>query len=97
MPLLDLQEELREKAGTPKIAFTPPAPIAELEAKIHEVADAGLREAFSIKDKMPRREARKASSGSIAGPAGRGAASGMRAASCSRMRRLCSISSMRTR
>ena len=60
MPLLDLQEELREKAGTPKIAFTPPAPIAELEAKVHEVAEAGLREAFSIKDKMPRREARKA-------------------------------------
>jgi len=60
MPLLDLQDELREKAGKPKIAFTPPAPIAELEAKVHEVAEAGLREAFTIKDKMPRREARKA-------------------------------------
>jgi len=60
MPLLDLQETLREKAGKPKIAFVPPAPIAELEAKVHEVAEAGLKAAFAIKDKMPRREARKA-------------------------------------
>ncbi|MFU2208682.1 polyribonucleotide nucleotidyltransferase [Solidesulfovibrio sp. C21] len=60
LPLIDLQEELREKAGKPKIAFVPPAPIAELEKLVHETAEAGLREAFSIKDKMPRREARKA-------------------------------------
>jgi polyribonucleotide nucleotidyltransferase len=60
LPLLDLQEEMREKAGKPKIAFTPPAPIEELEAKVREVAEAGLKEAFTIKDKMPRREARRA-------------------------------------
>ncbi|MGE4538545.1 MAG: polyribonucleotide nucleotidyltransferase [Desulfovibrio sp.] len=60
LPLIDLQEELREKAGKPKIAFVPPAPIAELEKLVHETAEAGLKEAFSIKDKMPRREARKA-------------------------------------
>jgi polyribonucleotide nucleotidyltransferase len=60
LPLLDLQDELQKKAGNPKIAFTPPAPIVELEAKVHEVAEAGLKEAFSIKDKMPRREARRA-------------------------------------
>ncbi|UJX39627.1 polyribonucleotide nucleotidyltransferase [Desulfovibrio sp. JY] len=60
LPLIDLQEELREKAGKPKIAFVPPAPIAELEKLVHETAEAGLREAFSIKDKMPRRDARKA-------------------------------------
>jgi len=60
LPLIDLQEELREKAGKPKIAFVPPAPIAELEKLVHETAEAGLKEAFSIKDKMPRRDARKA-------------------------------------
>jgi len=60
MPLLDLQEEMRAKAGKPKIAFTPPAPIPDLEAKVREVAEAKLREAFSIKDKLPRREARRA-------------------------------------
>ncbi len=58
-PLIDLQEQLREKAGKPKIAFTPPAPIAELETLVHEKAEAGLKEAFAIKDKMPRREARR--------------------------------------
>jgi polyribonucleotide nucleotidyltransferase len=60
MPLLDLQDEMREKAGKAKIAFTPPAPIEELEAKVHAVAEAGLKEAFTLKDKMPRREARRA-------------------------------------
>jgi polyribonucleotide nucleotidyltransferase len=60
LPLLDMQEELREKAGKPKIAFVPPAPIEALEKLVHEKAEAGLKEAFSIKDKMPRREARKA-------------------------------------
>ncbi len=60
LPLIDLQEELREKAGKPKIAFVPPAPIAELEKLVHEKAEAGLKAAFAIKDKMPRREARKA-------------------------------------
>ena len=51
---------MREKAGKEKIAFTPPAPIEELEAKVREVAEAGLKAAFAIKDKMPRREARRA-------------------------------------
>jgi len=60
LPLLDLQEEMRAKTGKPKIPFTPPAPIPELEAKVHEVAEAKLREAFAIKDKLPRREARQA-------------------------------------
>ena len=59
-PLLALQEQMREKAGKEKIAFTPPAPIEELEAKVREVAEAGLKAAFAIKDKMPRREARRA-------------------------------------
>lgn len=60
LPLLDLQDSLREQAGKPKLPFTPPAPIAELEAKVREVAEAKLREAFAIKDKLPRREARHA-------------------------------------
>ena len=60
LPLLDMQEQLREKAGKPKIAFVPPASIEALEKLVHETAEAGLKEAFSIKDKMPRREARKA-------------------------------------
>lgn len=59
-PLLDLQEEMREKAGKPKIAFTPPAPNEELEAVVRQAAEAGLKEAFTIKDKMPRRDARRA-------------------------------------
>ena len=60
LPLLDLQEQLREKAGKPKIAFTPPAPIVELEALVAATAEAGLKEAFTIQEKMARREARKA-------------------------------------
>jgi polyribonucleotide nucleotidyltransferase len=60
MPLLDLQEQLREKAGKPKIAFTPPAPIVELEALVAATAEAGLKQAFTIQEKMARREARKA-------------------------------------
>jgi len=59
-PLLDLQEQLREKAGKEKIAFNPPAVIPELEAKVHAVAEEGLKAAFAIKDKLPRREARRA-------------------------------------
>jgi polyribonucleotide nucleotidyltransferase len=60
LPLLDLQEQLREKAGKPKIAFTPPAPIVELEALVAATAEAGLKQAFTIQEKMARREARKA-------------------------------------
>ncbi|QAZ66872.1 polyribonucleotide nucleotidyltransferase [Solidesulfovibrio carbinolicus] len=60
MPLLDLQEQLREKAGKAKIAFTPPAPLVELEAVVREAGEAKLKEAFTIKEKMARRDARRA-------------------------------------
>ncbi|MYL84829.1 polyribonucleotide nucleotidyltransferase [Desulfovibrio aerotolerans] len=59
LPLLDLQEELREKAGKAKIAFTPPAPLAELEAVVREAGEAKLKEAFTNKEKMARRDARR--------------------------------------
>jgi polyribonucleotide nucleotidyltransferase len=60
LPLIDLQEQMREKAGKPKIAFTPPAPLAELEAVVREAGEAKLKEAFTIKEKMARRDARRA-------------------------------------
>ena len=60
LEVLFTEEQLREKAGKEKIAFNPPAVIPELEAKVHAVAEEGLKAAFAIKDKLPRREARRA-------------------------------------
>ncbi|MFP5259760.1 MAG: polyribonucleotide nucleotidyltransferase [Acidobacteriota bacterium] len=60
LPLLDLQEEMRGKAGKPKLAFTPPVTPEDLEAVVREAGEAKLKEAFTIKEKMARRDARRA-------------------------------------
>jgi polyribonucleotide nucleotidyltransferase len=59
-PLLDMQDELREKAGKPKTVFTPPQENLEIKALVQKTVENELRGALCIKDKMPRREARKA-------------------------------------
>jgi len=60
LPLLDLQEEMREKAGKPKSVFTPPVENPELKAVVEAAVAADIRGALCIVDKMPRRDARKA-------------------------------------
>ncbi|GFK92724.1 Polyribonucleotide nucleotidyltransferase [Fundidesulfovibrio magnetotacticus] len=60
IPLIDMQEELREKAGKAKMAFTPPVENEALKAVVAQAAQGGLEAALSIIDKMERRAARKA-------------------------------------
>lgn len=59
-PLFDLQDELREKAGKPKSAFTPPVENAELKVLVQATVEADIKGALCIVEKMPRRDARKA-------------------------------------
>ncbi len=58
-PLLDTQEELREKAGIPVMEFTPPEEDPELVGKVTELAEADLGQALSVVDKMERKAAKK--------------------------------------
>ena len=60
MPLFELQDELREKAGKPKSAFTPPVENVELKAVVQSAVEADIRGALCLVEKMPRRDARKA-------------------------------------
>lgn len=59
-PLLDLQEELREKVGAPKLEFTPPAEKTELMNAVRELGKAKLDAALSVTAKMERKSARSA-------------------------------------
>ena len=54
VPLLDLQEELREKAGRPKRDFAVPEVDASLVERVRELAVPGLQSAYSEKEKLPR-------------------------------------------
>jgi len=58
-PLIELQEELREKAGKPKTAFTPPVENETLKAVVEKAVANDIEPALLIKEKMARREARK--------------------------------------
>ncbi len=58
-PLLDAQEELREKTGKPKMEFTPPEPDKELESIVAELCTEDMAAALSVKDKMERKLAKK--------------------------------------
>ena len=61
LPMVKAQEELREKAGRPKMAFTPHEDDPALVAKVEELASAaGIEEALRIPDKMARKDARSA-------------------------------------
>ena len=59
-PLLDLQEELREKLGAPKMEFTPPAEKTEILNPVRELGKAKLDAALSIPAKLERKKARSA-------------------------------------
>ncbi len=58
IPLLDAQEELREKAGTPKMEFVAPVEDTELVAKVRDIALADVDAALSVVAKMERKEAK---------------------------------------
>ncbi|HEV8322832.1 MAG TPA: polyribonucleotide nucleotidyltransferase [Myxococcota bacterium] len=53
-PVLALQRRLREAAGKPKLAFTPPQPDQALAARVWEVGRARLAEAVDTNEKMAR-------------------------------------------
>ncbi len=59
-PLIEMQEEMRAEAGKDKIEFVPPQVDPEFEQAVIEVATPELDEALSIKEKMARKDARKA-------------------------------------
>jgi polyribonucleotide nucleotidyltransferase len=55
--VLDAFDRLREKAGRPKRAWTPPAPDAELLAAVRDVATDLIHAALAVDDKAGRRAA----------------------------------------
>ncbi|WP_243361715.1 polyribonucleotide nucleotidyltransferase [Fundidesulfovibrio terrae] len=59
MPLIEMQEELREKAGKAKQIFTAPVESEELKAVVTQAIGDELAKALTIVDKMERRAARK--------------------------------------
>jgi polyribonucleotide nucleotidyltransferase len=59
MPLIEMQEELREKAGKTKQVFTAPVDNEELKALVTQTIGGELSQALTIVDKMERRAARK--------------------------------------
>ncbi len=55
LPLIDAQEELREKTGSkPKRSFTPPEMDLDFAAKVTEFLTPKISAAFSIREKMER-------------------------------------------
>jgi polyribonucleotide nucleotidyltransferase len=56
-PALQAQEDLRAAMGKPKRAFSPPAVDEALKTQVREVASAGVRAAYEIREKQARYEA----------------------------------------
>jgi len=56
-PLIDLQEKLREAVGKPKQAFTPAEKDADLTARVETAAEARLRDAIVVPEKVKRSQA----------------------------------------
>ncbi len=56
-PLIEIQEQLREKLGVPKRDFEPPQVDAELEQQISTVAGTRIRERILIPEKIKRNTA----------------------------------------
>jgi len=56
-PLLEMQEELREKVGRPKVEFTPPELPEDLLQTIQEKASEQISQTLAIKVKQERRTA----------------------------------------
>ena len=59
-PLLEMQEDLMEKAGVPKREFVPEEKDMELAAKVAELADPEIEKALEINDKLERQDAIRA-------------------------------------
>ena len=59
-PLLDIQEELRNKVGKPKIEVVAPGQNEELRRTVIELAREDLGKALCVPEKMARKEAKKA-------------------------------------
>ncbi|ACV67786.1 polyribonucleotide nucleotidyltransferase [Desulfohalobium retbaense DSM 5692] len=57
--LLQLQDELREKIGAPKIAVQAPEADTELESRVHDLAGSELAEALQVPNKLERKTAKK--------------------------------------
>lgn len=58
-PMFDIQDELREKVGKPKIEVVPPKVDEELSSYVQEIVTPALKAAFQITEKMARREAKE--------------------------------------
>lgn len=65
-PFLDMQNELRDKSGKPKIYVPDPQPDEELRDRIYEQAYEPLRRALSIPQKTERHQAQKVVMDSVA-------------------------------
>jgi polyribonucleotide nucleotidyltransferase len=59
-PLIDLQQKLREAVGKPKQDFTPPETDPEIVARVETAAEAPLREAIVVPEKVKRSTAVRA-------------------------------------
>ncbi len=59
-PLLNMQQELRKQAGSPKVEVAEPEADPELESTVQELAAAKLQAALTIPSKAERSEAMKA-------------------------------------
>ncbi|WDN88131.1 polyribonucleotide nucleotidyltransferase [Desulfosarcina sp. BuS5] len=56
-PIIDMQIKLKEAAGLPKRAFSPPGKDIELFEKVKALASSPMREAILIPEKIQRRQA----------------------------------------
>jgi len=56
-PVIEIQEKLKEAAGSPKRPYTPPAIDAMLEARIAEIASEPIRNALQVPQKTARQKA----------------------------------------
>jgi len=59
IPLLDLQDELVEKAGKPKMAVSEPVPDSELIARVRDLAYEGMQKIIQIAGKIERNKSKK--------------------------------------
>jgi polyribonucleotide nucleotidyltransferase len=64
-PLIDIQEELKAAVGRSKRAFIPPEKDPELVALVTQKAEAALREALTIPEKMKRYDAVRAAKAQV--------------------------------
>jgi polyribonucleotide nucleotidyltransferase len=54
IPIIDIQEQLAAKAGKTKREFIPPVTDEALVEKVRQLATPGLRQAYTVKDKLER-------------------------------------------